>query len=328
MKQTTLCYIERPGQYLMLHRVAKEQDENRDKWIGVGGKFEEGESPEECLLREVREETGLTLTRWRYRGLVTFISDQWPSEQMHLFTADQYTGQTTACDEGELAWVEKSCIPSLPLWQGDKLFFRLLEQEIPFFSLKLVYQGEALISAALNGKPMPLEEQKTVVFRPIELEDAETFWNLLNALDTETNYMMYEPGERRQRASMQELKDDLRRNVIDGADFLQIAADGAQIIGYLRAERGRFNRIAHTAYLTVGILRAYGGRGIGAAFFQQAEAWAKKAGVTRLELTVECHNEAARRLYQKSGFQIEGVRQKSMLVDGRFIDEYYMAKLL
>ena len=158
MKQTTLCYIQRPGQYLMLHRTAKEQDENRDKWIGIGGKFEEGESPEECLLREAREETGLTLTRWRYRGIITFVSDQWPPEQMHLFTADQYTGQMTACAEGELAWVDQSRVPSLPLWQGDKLFFRLLEQDIPFFSLKLVYQGETLISAALTGKPLPPEE--------------------------------------------------------------------------------------------------------------------------------------------------------------------------
>ena len=152
MKLTTLCYIEKDNCYLMLHRIKKEHDVNRNKWIGVGGKFEEGESPEECLLREVREETGLTLTRWRYRGLVTFVSDQWPSEQMHLFTADQYTGQTTACDEGELAWMKKADLLSLPLWEGDKIFLRLLDEDAPFFSLKLRYQGDRLAAAVLNGK--------------------------------------------------------------------------------------------------------------------------------------------------------------------------------
>ena len=155
MKNTSLCYIEKDGKYLMLHRVKKAQDENRDKWIGVGGKFQEGESPEECMLREALEETGLTLKRWRYRGLVTFVSDLWGTEYMHLFTADAFTGELRDCDEGELEWVDKSALPSLPLWEGDKLFLRLLDTEEPFFSLKLRYTGDTLAEARLNGAALP-----------------------------------------------------------------------------------------------------------------------------------------------------------------------------
>ena len=156
MKNTSLCYIEREGKYLMLHRTKKVNDENHDKWIGVGGKFEEGESPEECMLREVQEETGLTLTAWRYRGIVTFVSDEWGGEYMHLFTADGYAGQIRICDEGELEWIEKQRLQALPIWEGDKIFLRLLDSEQPFFSLKLCYHGERLVSAALNGKAMEL----------------------------------------------------------------------------------------------------------------------------------------------------------------------------
>ncbi len=154
MINTTLCYLERDGKYLMLHRVKKANDPSHDKWIGVGGKFEDGESPEECALRETREETGLTLTSYRYRGLVSFVSDRWETEYMHLFTADAWEGELTACDEGELVWVEKSRLSTLPIWEGDKLFFRLLDEDIPFFSLKLTYVGETLTSATLNGKPL------------------------------------------------------------------------------------------------------------------------------------------------------------------------------
>lgn len=154
MKNTTLCYLEREGQYLMLHRTKKENDENHDKWIGVGGKFEDKESPEDCVKREVWEETGLTLTSYRYRGLVTFVSDQWETEYMHLFTAEGFTGQQTDCREGELEWVDKNRIGKLPLWEGDHIFLELLRQETPFFSLKLVYGGEKLQQAVLNGKPL------------------------------------------------------------------------------------------------------------------------------------------------------------------------------
>ena len=156
MKNTSLCYIERDGKYLMLHRTKKVNDENHDKWIGVGGKFEEGESPEECMLREVQEETGLTLTAWRYRGIVTFVSNEWSGEYMHLFTADGYPGELKSCEEGELEWVEKERLYSLPIWEGDKIFLRLLDSEQPFFSLKLRYEGERLVAAALDGKAMAL----------------------------------------------------------------------------------------------------------------------------------------------------------------------------
>ena len=156
MKMTTLCYIERDDRYLMLHRTRKEQDENKDKWIGIGGKFEAGESPEDCLLRECREETGLTLTDYRFRGLVTFVSDEWGTEYMHLFTAAGFTGEQHLCDEGELEWIEKKRLLELTLWEGDKIFLRLLEEERPFFSLKLVYRGEALAQAVLDGRELLL----------------------------------------------------------------------------------------------------------------------------------------------------------------------------
>ena len=156
MYNSTLCYIERGDEYLLLHRVKKEHDLNRGKWIGLGGKFEPDESPEDCVLREVREETGLTLTRWRYRGIVTFVSDVWEGEYMHLFTADGFTGELRDCDEGVLEWVKKSDFAALPQWEGDRIFLRLLEEDAPFFSLKLVYAGEKLAAAALNGRPLAL----------------------------------------------------------------------------------------------------------------------------------------------------------------------------
>lgn len=155
MKNTSLCYIERGGQYLMLHRIKKAHDENEGKWIGVGGKFEPGESPEECMQREMLEETGLHAEAWRYRGIVTFVSDEWGTEYMHLFTVHEFSGELRRdCDEGVLKWVDKSAVPSLPLWEGDKIFLRLLTEDEPFFSLKLSYRGDALASAALNGRPI------------------------------------------------------------------------------------------------------------------------------------------------------------------------------
>ena len=156
-RNTTLCHLERDGKYLMLHRVKKANDENQDKWIGPGGKFEAGESPEECALREVREETGLTMLDWEYRGIVTFVSDRWPAEQMHLFTARGWTGQLAECDEGQLEWLPRDRLFALPMWAGDRIFLELLWQDAPFFSLKLVYAGETLQSAVLNGRPLPLE---------------------------------------------------------------------------------------------------------------------------------------------------------------------------
>ena len=151
MINSTLCYLERGDEYLMLHRVKKKDDMNHDKWIGVGGKFEDKESPEDCILRECFEETGLTLTDYRYRGLVTFVSDLYPTEYMHLFTATEWSGTPHPCDEGELAWIKKADLLSLPLWEGDKIFLRLLEADSPFFSLKLKYEGESLVLAVLNG---------------------------------------------------------------------------------------------------------------------------------------------------------------------------------
>ena len=179
MKQTTLCYIDNGDNYLMLHRVKKENDASHGKWIGVGGKCEADESPDECMLREVKEETGLDITKWHYRGIVTFISDTWPNEYMHLFTATTWRGEPDMSidDEGTLAWIPKSVISdqcsvfsdvlqdsgsqlntkhlplnTLPMWEGDKIFLRLLlDESTPFFSLKLVYEQDEMVKATLNG---------------------------------------------------------------------------------------------------------------------------------------------------------------------------------
>lgn len=152
MRQTTLCYLERGDEYLMLHRIKKKNDENHDKWIGVGGKFEAGESPEDCMHREIFEETGLTVTDYRYRGIVTFVSDIYETEYMHLFTVTDWTGEARECDEGELAWIKKQKLFDLTLWQGDRIFLKLLQEDVPFFSLKLTYRGDELQEAILNGK--------------------------------------------------------------------------------------------------------------------------------------------------------------------------------
>ena len=152
MKQTTLCYLERGDEYLMLHRTKKKNDENHDKWIGVGGKFEANESPEDCMRREIFEETGLTVSHYRYRGIVTFVSDIYETEYMHLFTVTDWTGEARECDEGELAWIKKQKLFDLTLWQGDRIFLRLLQEDVPFFSLKLTYRGDELIEAVLDGK--------------------------------------------------------------------------------------------------------------------------------------------------------------------------------
>ena len=151
MKMTTLCYIEKDGKYLMLHRVKKHHDINAGKWIGVGGHVENGETPEECLLREVKEETGLTLTAYRLRGLVTFLSDVCEPELMCVFTADAFDGELIECDEGELAWVEKSDVLGLPTWEGDRVFLeRLLSGDERFFSIKLRYEGDKLVEKKIT----------------------------------------------------------------------------------------------------------------------------------------------------------------------------------
>lgn len=152
---TTLCYIEHDKKYLMLHRTKKENDINKDKWVGIGGHFEADESPEECLLREVKEETGLTLLAWKLCGIVTFICDKWQTEYMFLYTADAYDGELTTCQEGNLEWIDKSAVYDLPIWEGDRIFFHLLEDGHPFFSLKLKYEGDILAEAVLDGRRLP-----------------------------------------------------------------------------------------------------------------------------------------------------------------------------
>ena len=158
MRNTTLVHLEKDGKYLMLHRVKKERDENRDKWVGIGGKFEPGESPEDCAVREVFEETGLTMHSWAYRGIVTFVSDEWGTEYMHLFHSVDFSGTLKDCDEGVLEWVDKKALLHLPIWEGDKIFLRLLDTPRPFFSLKLRYQGETLVEAVLDGRRLAREK--------------------------------------------------------------------------------------------------------------------------------------------------------------------------
>lgn len=156
---TTLCYIEKDDQYLMLHRISKKKDINKDKWIGVGGHFEEGESPEECLLREVEEETGLVLTAYRFRGIITFCYEDYPTEYMCLYTADEFRGTLKECNEGKLEWVDKDKIGDLNLWKGDILFLNLIKKGTPFFSMKLCYyKNGSLYQALLNGKELELSD--------------------------------------------------------------------------------------------------------------------------------------------------------------------------
>ena len=151
MLNTTLCYIEKDGAYLMIHRIKKQKDMNKDKWIGVGGKFEAEESPFDCARREIFEETGLKIRNLRYRGIVTFVSNEYGTEYMHLFTSNEYDGEINYdCDEGKLEWVKKEEINSLPIWEGDKIFFKLLDEESRFFSLKLCYEGDKLVSSTIE----------------------------------------------------------------------------------------------------------------------------------------------------------------------------------
>ncbi|MBQ3866564.1 MAG: 8-oxo-dGTP diphosphatase [Clostridia bacterium] len=152
MIQSTLCYLEKEGRYLMLHRIKKKQDTNYDKWIGIGGKFEDKESPEDCVMREVREETGLVPEDLRYCGIITFVSDEAPTEYMHLFHGTKFHGDMIACDEGVLEWIEKKELRTKNLWEGDHLFLDLMERRVPFFSLKLTYEKDRLTEAILNGK--------------------------------------------------------------------------------------------------------------------------------------------------------------------------------
>ena len=151
MKTTTLCYIEKDEKYLMIHRTKKENDENRDKWIGIGGKLEYGETPFDCIRREINEETGLKAEKLNYRGIITFVSDIFGTEYMHLFTCTDFSGALKdECDEGTLEWIKKDALYSLPLWEGDKIFLELINGDTAFFSLKLVYEGERLISHTLE----------------------------------------------------------------------------------------------------------------------------------------------------------------------------------
>ena len=157
MKNTTLCYIEKDGKYLMLHRIKKKNDENQGKYIGIGGHFLENESPFDCIIREAKEETGLTLLEPKYRGIVTFVSDVYETEQMHLFTCEKFEGEIIDCNEGNLEWIDKNNLDKIPMWQGDKVFLSRLDYDQSFFNIKLVYKKDDLIEIYVNNKKMQVK---------------------------------------------------------------------------------------------------------------------------------------------------------------------------
>lgn len=173
MRMTTLCYIEKDDCYLMLHRVKKKNDINHGKWIGVGGHFEDRESPEECLLREVFEETGLTLISWKFRGIITFLSDGYPTEYMCLYTSDKFTGNLKVCNEGELEWIKKKEIMKLNLWEGDKIFLQYLLNNYPFFSMKLSYTGDELKECIVDGKVISTAEDLEKMIQIVTNQEEE-----------------------------------------------------------------------------------------------------------------------------------------------------------
>lgn len=208
---TTLCYLEKNGSYLMLHRTARKNDVNKDKWIGVGGHFEKGESPEECLLREVREETGYLLEDFRFRGIVTFCTETGLCEYMCLYTSERFSGTPIQCDEGELEWVPKEELLKLKLWEGDKIFFYLLSEEVPFFSLKMRYEGDCLAEVALNGKEMELLDElredgsrsgvvmeRGVAHRDGRLHGTVHIWLVRSGTDGKTEVMLQQRSERKE----------------------------------------------------------------------------------------------------------------------------------
>ncbi len=147
---STVCYIEKEGKYLMLHRTKKQNDINKEKWLGIGGKFEDKESPEECTIREVKEETGLTLNSVKLRGILTFINTICETEYIYIFTSNDFTGKLIECGEGDLQWVEKEKVTSLNLWEGDKIFIEKIKEDGPFFTIKNIYEGDTLLSYDLK----------------------------------------------------------------------------------------------------------------------------------------------------------------------------------
>ena len=202
MGLTTLCYLEKDDRYLMLHRIKKEVDVNKDKWIGVGGHFEKDETPEECLLREVKEETGLTLTSWRFRGLVTFLSDAWETEYMCLYTADGFEGDMITCDEGTLEWVKKSELERLNLWEGDKIFFKLLKEEHPFFSLKLKYRGDVLTDKENAGAALLDACKEVKGSEPVQIGSYRGFTMSVEFSAWKQEYTLLLKGQMTHRASL------------------------------------------------------------------------------------------------------------------------------
>lgn len=167
-----------------------------------------------------------------------------------------------------------------------------------------------------------------VVYRKLKQGESQRLWDLMNQLDDETRYMMYEPGERKEKTSDPGRLEGVIEDALDDSSFFLVAEDNDKLVGYISAQRERLKRVAHTAYIVVGILKKYTNQGIGTAFFQYLDAWAQEKKVSRLELTVVCENEAAVHLYKKAGFEIEGTKRMSFRLNGKFLDEYYMAKLI
>lgn len=306
MLNTTLCYLEREDEYLMLHRVKKKNDLNHDKWIGVGGKFLEGETPEECALRETREETGLTLTAYRYRGIVTFLSDTWEGEYMHLFTATGWTGAQIECSEGNLEWIEKSALRELPLWQGDHIFLDLLESNAPFFSLKLRYEGDTLMEAALNGKPLPLG----LTLEPLSkahLDGLAALWGDPAVIRYTAITRPCSPAEAEERFAL--LQSETVYAVLERGEF--VGAAGCPAIPEKTEAYGFFYQLLPTVW----------GRGVGASAARMAlAALLRRRPDAQVQADAAAENTASLRILKGLGFRRAGVQKDGLRRDGRSCD--------
>lgn len=335
---TTLCYLEKEDSYLMLHRVKKKKDVNKDKWIGIGGKFEKDESPEECLLREAREETGLTLTSFRLRGVITFVCPPWDSECMFLYTADGWEGEIGECPEGTLEWVPKGELDRLNLWEGDRIFFKLLAENGPFFSLKCVYAGDRLDQAVLNGTPLPAgwadgemsaetfkqrrAEQEDAAslcaLRPWRMEDAPSLAAVINNRKVQDNLRDGIPFPYSEADARAFLGEILTADPETLTAFAITVKD--TVAGSISVTRGG-NVHSRTAELGYYLGEAFWGKGIATAAVEQICRYVfEKTDILRIYAEPFAYNTASCRVLEKNGFHFEGTLKSNAVKNGKVQD--------